>query len=114
MSNHQRLVIEAQKKAIIQKVQENRWLIADSTIESLLLWQAYGIEPGDFLMGVLKNDLRQAFAHADAFNRHHVGDVVCVLENYFPWGCWGSEDKVKSWKGEFNENKGGHNDSETN
>ena len=55
------------------------------------------IEPGGFLMAVLENNLREAFARADMSNREAMFDIVSYLYNEAPAACWGSPEKVHTW-----------------
>lgn len=55
-----------------------------------------GIRPGDFLMAVLSNDLREACARADDENRRRLFDYTFWLENYAR-AAWGDRATVKAW-----------------
>jgi hypothetical protein len=52
---------------------------------------------GDFLMAVVRNDLAQAMARADFYNRERLFQIVDFLYNYAPADCWGSVEKVNTW-----------------
>ena len=52
---------------------------------------------GHFLMAVFSNDLREAFARADDFNRPVLCQIVAYCHNEIPGNCWGSPQKVKEW-----------------
>lgn len=56
-----------------------------------------GIQPGDFLTSVLRNDLKNAVAHADDDNRRLIPDYVQFFYNNIPGVCWGSPEKVLHW-----------------
>lgn len=56
-----------------------------------------GIEPGDFLLAVLRNDLVGAFGRADPINAASMHDWADWLFNDAPMGCWGSAAKVSAW-----------------
>lgn len=56
-----------------------------------------GIEPGDFLMAVLENNLREAVGRADHINQPKLPDYIRYLYNYAPSKCWGSPEKVAAW-----------------
>ena len=64
---------------------------------ALLRYAEDHVPLGDFLMAVLRNDLKDAFARADANNcavlRHIVGWVYWEL----PGDCWGSAENVQAW-----------------
>jgi hypothetical protein len=55
------------------------------------------IEPGDFLMAVLCNDLKEACGRADSRNRRRIFEYVSWLWNEAPSTCWGSPAKVAAW-----------------
>jgi hypothetical protein len=57
----------------------------------------HGIEPGSFLMSVLRNDLKSACECADNQNRYLLFEYVSWLYNYAPQGCWGSREAVEEW-----------------
>lgn len=57
----------------------------------------YGILPGDFLIAVLSNDLKEACARADDDNRNRLFDIVSWFYNEAPSPCWGSPEKVRVW-----------------
>lgn len=56
-----------------------------------------GEYPGSFLRAVLNNNLREAFATADADNRQLLFHIVAWFYNEAPGPCWGSEEAVKAW-----------------
>lgn len=56
-----------------------------------------GCPIGDFLWGVLTNDLYSAVGHADSNNRLALAEIVMYVHNYLPSCCYGTSDKVKSW-----------------
>lgn len=59
------------------------------------------VEPGHFLMAVLRNDLRRAFERADDVNSACMRNYIVFLYTYSPSDCWGSPEKVAAWlKGE--------------
>lgn len=53
--------------------------------------------PGDFLMAVLCNDLREAFGRADTRNIDRMFNIVQFCYNVLPAGSWGSPEKVQAW-----------------
>ena len=55
------------------------------------------IGPGDFLMAVLCNDLREACARADDENITLLPVYVAFFYNEAPGACWGSPEKVRAW-----------------
>jgi len=65
--------------------------------EGLLRYINEGILPGDFLQGILTNDLVRAFSHADRENKGNIPAYVAWLYNNAPVGCWGSRIRVENW-----------------
>jgi len=59
-----------------------------------------GIGVGHFLDGVLSNDLFAAVSRADGTNSKLLPEIVRWVYNEAPMSCWGSEAKVKAWRGE--------------
>lgn len=55
------------------------------------------IEPGGFLLAVLKNDLKDACAKADDINQRALFNIVNWLYNWAPEVCWGSPVRVEAW-----------------
>ena len=62
--------------------------------EALDDYASKGHLPGDFLKSVLRNDLKEAHARADDYNRETLNEIVSYIYNYLPSTCWGSEEKV--------------------
>ena len=63
----------------------------------LVRWIVKGTPPGNFLLAVLSNDLRESCSRADDFNRARLFDIVRFLYNHSPTGCWGSQANVERW-----------------
>ena len=55
------------------------------------------VPPGDFLISVLYNDLREACGRADDENIANLPAYVAFFYNHAPSSCWGSPEKVKNW-----------------
>lgn len=55
------------------------------------------IPPGDFLMAVLCNDLREACGRADDENINLLPVYIAYFYNEAPASCWGSLEKVERW-----------------
>ena len=53
--------------------------------------------PGDFLCAVLRNDLKSAFAYADAHSIETMHSIVAWCWNGIPSVCWGSPEKFDAW-----------------
>ena len=56
----------------------------------------HGIAPGDFLLAVLRNDLRTAVNCADSNNIEALVDWVVFCSNELPANIWGSPERVKA------------------
>ena len=54
-------------------------------------------KPGDFLMAVLQNDLKNAVGRADDENIDQLPAYIALLYNEAPSQCWGSKKKVIEW-----------------
>ena len=55
------------------------------------------IQPGDFLLAVLTNNLRTSLARADETNKPLLEGIVRWLYNNAPGDCWGSVANVHLW-----------------
>lgn len=55
------------------------------------------IKPGNFLMAVLCNDLKEACERADDENIKLLPVYVAYFYNEAPSACWGSPEKVQAW-----------------
>lgn len=75
-----------------------RNLIPDYMIGGIDRWIDHGIPPGDFLMAVLCNNLKEAVARADDVNVKLLPAYVSFFYNDAPSECWGSPEKVLAWK----------------
>lgn len=62
------------------------------------LWIENGILPGEFLVAVISNNLKETFMRADEENIRRMFDVVSFWYNEAPSQCWGSADKVARWQ----------------
>ncbi len=87
--------------------------LAPAVIDGLINYVDLGIPPGDFLYSMLTNNLRQAVAHADDFNRTRIAEYVTVLYNYIPAQAWGSEENVREWMKMRQDNQEAHHEKET-
>jgi hypothetical protein len=72
-------------------------LIPDYMQGGLRLYLELGIMPGDFLLAILRNDLKGACANADNVNKHRIYHYVVYLYGYAPDECFGSPEKVEAW-----------------
>ena len=71
--------------------------VPERMIESLVAYVIHGIEPGGFLMAIIRNDLQLAWTRADGENRPLIGAYVQTLLSSFPIACYGDNDTVRSW-----------------
>jgi hypothetical protein len=67
--------------------------------DALHRWGKYAIDPGDFLRAVLSNDLFGAYGRADDFSKADMDLIVKFIYNKLPGDCWGSTERVSTWKG---------------
>ena len=66
-------------------------------VEGVMSYVMKGRKTGDFLRGVLENDLTMSVLHADRRNQACLESWVDWLVWYAPPTCWGSPDKVRAW-----------------
>lgn len=64
------------------------------TATSIVNYRDHGLPPGDFLWGVLTNDLVYAVSHADPDNRDRIAYIILYLIRNFPSDIWGNETLV--------------------
>lgn len=74
------------------------------TLDSIERYVVHGIPTGDFLFGVLSNDLRKTMWHGDDENLDALRHIFMYVYNRIPSDCWGSPEKVRAWIKERNEN----------
>ena len=72
-------------------------MIPRYTKEAIDRYFEQGYPVGDFLWGVLINDLYYAVCHADNNNRHALYDIVLYVQNYLPRCCYGNSQIVRGW-----------------
>jgi hypothetical protein len=65
--------------------------------ESLINYILYGWNPGDFLTGIITNDLRKACYHADADNLWLIPVYAAFFATHAPIDCWGSRENMSQW-----------------
>ena len=58
------------------------------------------LPPGDFLTGIITNDLRRATLHADDTNIGNIPAFVAYFYNEAPSQCWGSQQNMDRWMSE--------------
>lgn len=71
--------------------------IPNYMVGGIMRWVEEGIPPGDFLMAVIENDLKEACGRADDTNRQLLWNYCNFFYNYAPSQCWGSPEKAKAW-----------------
>ena len=57
----------------------------------------HGRPVGDFLEGLLTNDLQKACSHADSRNQRLIYYYSAWLYNKAPGGCYGSKERYREW-----------------
>lgn len=80
-----------------EKLEANLHRIPAHMRKGLANYVRFGQPPGNFLLAILTNNLREACARADEENRGALFQYVYVLTNYAPAGCWGDVESVKAW-----------------
>jgi hypothetical protein len=71
--------------------------VPPATMEQLQAYMIDRREPGDFVVAVLANDLKDAFGRADESNTRAMAAIVSFVYNHMPVHCQGSREKVKQW-----------------
>jgi hypothetical protein len=71
--------------------------IPETTLETLTAWIEHARPMGHFCSAVVANDLREACARADEYNRAVLFEIVAWLHNHAPIGSWGSRASLKRW-----------------
>ncbi len=74
------------------------YLLPDHLREGMRRYVEEGLQPGGFLQAVLRNDFVDAVGHADAVSFLALYSIATFLLE-LPPQAWGSEAKVKAWKG---------------
>ena len=72
-------------------------LIPCHMVGGLRRYVEHGIEPGDFLIAVLSNNLMEALKRADDTNINRLPDYGMWLYNCAPRDCYGSPEAVAMW-----------------
>jgi hypothetical protein len=66
-------------------------------VDGAQLYIERGIEPGDFMLAVLANNLVRACERADQVNLHCMVAWATWLKWECPMPAWGSIEKVDAW-----------------
>ena len=91
-------------------IAEDRELNPDRPIredikEALDNYASFGRPLGDFLTAVVENDLFEALARADSYNRATIYQICRYVYNELPSTCWGSPEKVEAYYAGFRQEK---------
>lgn len=89
--------LELELMVMREREDRDKHKLTEDNIAPLKRWVEQGIEPGGFLRAVICNDLREATARADRFNRRKLFEYVEWLYNEAPSACWGSETRYNNW-----------------
>jgi hypothetical protein len=71
--------------------------VPDHMAHGIWLYFSQRREAGDFLMAVIRNDLKEACRKADSWNQSKLFNFVSLFYNEAPSFNWGHEGKVKDW-----------------
>lgn len=72
-------------------------VIPEHMQQALLRYVTEGVQPGDFLTAVIRNDLRNAVMRADEENLPLIKLYLLWFYNVAPQGCHGSFDMMEQW-----------------
>lgn len=75
------------EKDFIDKATSPEYNLPQHTVTQLKDWHFMGVMPGDFLRGVLSNNLHDAFSRADSENLRALPRIVKFLYNQMPTAC---------------------------
>lgn len=75
--------------------------IPERMMEGVLLYVEKGVVPGDFLVAVIQNNLKEAVGRADTENMRNLPAFVGYFYNETPLACWGSKEKMEAWVAQF-------------
>lgn len=80
--------------------------IPDAIREGLWNYMAYGIEPGGFMLAVLKNDFFSAMARADhSWNGQSFKQLAKWIDTNMPRYMRGDEEAIQEWKKKSDEER---------
>lgn len=72
-------------------------MIRDHMWGGVARWVVWGVEPGDFLLAVLRNDLMDACGRADDWNQRAIFEWAKLLHNGLPSMSFGGRAQVDAW-----------------
>jgi len=67
------------------------------TLRALVNYVERRVQVGDFLEGMLTNDLHKAISHADKDNLSAIRSIYLFIYNRMPMLCHGSPENMKAW-----------------
>lgn len=70
----------------------NGYYIPPRMMDAIRRYIDHGVLPGEFLIAVISNDLREAVGRADDENRKNLMAFVGYFYNEAPSTCWGSKE----------------------
>jgi hypothetical protein len=76
---------------------QRSWPVAVGLERSLERYVKERIPTGDFLRGVLENDLTTAVSYADEFNLRNIRNIALFVRTAVPIRAQGSKEKVLRW-----------------
>lgn len=71
--------------------------VPERMMEGIRKYVEEGVVPGDFLTGIIENDLKKACYHADDENLKNIPAFVAYFYNRTPSTCWGSKAAMDAW-----------------
>ena len=77
--------------------------IREDIKEALDAYANHGHSLGHFLTAVVENDLMEAMARADSYNRATLFQICSYIWNELPSSCHGSPEEVQAWYASFEE-----------
>ena len=83
----------------------NKCGIPEYTRPGLIAFYERGWPPGDFLIAVINNDLKEAVGRADDTNIHLLKNYIMWFYNHAHSGSWGFTGAVAKWCESFREGK---------
>ena len=72
--------------------------LPERMLPGIELYLTEGVLPGEFLLSVLRNDLRNASMFADHENFPIIGYWGLFCSNYLPSPCWGDAVTTLQWQ----------------
>ena len=76
------------------------------TLHALVNYVEHRLQVGDFLEGMLTNDLHKAIGYVDEDNLSAIRSIYLFIYNRMPMICHGSPEKMKAWYAREDEHDG--------